>query len=128
MERHSGNDRTQEVQSVNGERKNVEYVTPAVDTYETDTAHVLLAELPGVDREGLEIDVERQHLMIRGHVGRDNGANIQHREFKLRDYYRAFTLADEIDRDRITASLADGVLRLELPKSARAQVRRISVT
>lgn len=128
MAGYNGSEKTQAMQSVNGEERPVEHVTPAVDTYETATAHVLLAELPGVTREDLEIDVERQRLMIRGRVRGDDEPKPQHREFKLRDYYRAFTLADEIDTDRITASLIDGVLRLELPKSARAQVRKISVT
>jgi len=45
----------------------------------------------------------------------------------LRDYYRSFTLADEIDTDRIGATLTDGVLRLELPKSSRAQARKVPI-
>jgi HSP20 family protein len=126
-------DREQEAnrddQSLRAPGRETEYVSPAVDIYETENAHVVLADLPGVSREGLEIHVEREHLTIRGRVneGEPTSGKPAHREFRLRDYYRAFTLADEIDTDRIAASLADGVLRLELPKSSRARVRRIPV-
>jgi HSP20 family protein len=107
--------------------REVEYVTPAVDIYETETGHVLLADLPGVDRDGLEIHVERDQLVLRGRVRHENGPKRQHEEFRLRDYYRVFTLADEIDTEHITAALVEGVLRLELPKSGRARVRKVPI-
>jgi HSP20 family protein len=105
-----------------------EYVRPAVDIYETDKGHVLLADMPGVPRDGLDIHVENDRLTVRGRVAKAEHAQAQHREFVLRDYYRAFTLADEIDAEHINATLKNGVLRLVLPKSARAQVRKIPVT
>ena len=107
--------------------REVEHTMPAVDIYETEAAHVVLMDLPGVRRDGLDIHVEQERLMVRGRVDRDEQPKLVHEEFRLRDYYRAFTLADEIDTERITAKLQEGVLRLELPKSARARVRRIQV-
>ncbi len=115
-------------QSLRAPGRDVEYVAPAIDIYETDSGHVLLADMPGVSRDGLEVHVERDQLSIRGRVAEEAQAKIQHREFRLRDYYRTFTLADEIDTDRIGATLTDGVLRLELPKSSRAQARKIPVS
>lgn len=106
----------------------VEHSKPAVDIYETDAGHVLLADMPGVQGEGLDIQVEKDRLTLRGRVGEGDQARRHHQEYKLRDYYRVFTLADEIDADKISATLTDGVLRIELPKSARAQVRKIPVT
>lgn len=122
------NGTSREVQSHKEPGKHVEYVTPAVDIYETDTGHVLLTDLPGVTRDGLDISVEQDRLTIRGRVGEDDERSPEHKEFKLRSYYRSFTLADEIDTANINATLTDGVLRLELPKSARAQARKIPVT
>lgn len=116
-----------EVQSLRGPGRETEHVTPAVDIYETGNGHVLLADMPGVSREGLDVHVERDHLTIRGRVQPREGARAQHREFVLRDYYRAFSLSDDIDAEHITAALQDGVLRLTLPKSVRAQVRKIPV-
>ena len=105
-----------------------EHTIPTVDIYETDTAHVLLADMPGVHSEGLDIQVEHDRLTVRGRVGEGDQARPHHQEFKLRDYYRAFTLTDQVDTEKINATLSDGVLRIELPKSARAQVRKIPVT
>lgn len=103
-------------------------VAPPVDVRETPQGYRLLADLPGVRADGLDIHVERNRLTIHARVTPPNGAQTpQHREFALRDYYRVFTLADEIDTQNIQAILKDGVLRLELPKAAHAQVRRIQV-
>jgi len=121
-------ERSRDTQSLRAPGREVEYVAPAVDIYETDNGHVLLADMPGVSRDGLEVHVERDQLSIRGRVAAEPQAKVQHREFRLRDYYRVFTLADEIDSDRIAATLTDGVLRLELPKSSRAQARKIPIT
>jgi HSP20 family protein len=118
----------QEEQSLRTPGGEVEHVTPSVDIYETDTEHVLLADMPGVSRDGLEIHVDRDRLTIRGRVGQAGAPQPQHREFELHDYYRAFTLADDIETDKISANLSDGVLRLVLPKSVRARVRKIPVS
>ena len=117
----------QEEQSLRTPGGEAEHVAPSVDIYETDAEHVVLADMPGVSRDGLDIHVDRDRLTIRGRVGQSGAPQPQHREFSLHDYYRAFTLADDIDTDKISAQLSDGVLRLVLPKSARARVRKIPV-
>jgi HSP20 family molecular chaperone IbpA len=120
--------REREPRSLRAPGREVEYVTPPVDIYETDKAHVVLMDVPGATREGLDIFVEQNQLTVRARVSHEERPKVAHREFRLRDYYRVFTLVDEIDTGRISASLNDGVLRVELPKSARAQARRITVT
>ncbi|SRR5258705_12156660 len=103
------------------------YVEPPVDIYETDKGYVLLADLPGVKADGLDIHVEADRLTIRGRVTAGEQRTYAYREFVPRDYYRTFVLADEIDPEGIGATLKDGVLRLELPKSARTRARQVPV-
>jgi HSP20 family protein len=103
------------------------YVVPPVDIYETDKGYAVVADMPGVQPDGLDIHVDHDRLTIRGRVTAREQTSPLHREFVLHDYYRAFTLAQEIDSEKISAMLRDGVLRLELPKAARAVARKISV-
>lgn len=102
------------------------FVRPAVDVYETPQGYVLLADMPGVTSDQLDIHVEDGQLTV---VGRPVTADAAptHREFHLHEYRRTFTLADELDSEHITARFQDGVLRLEVPKAPKAQVRKIPV-
>ena len=101
-------------------------VAPAVDIYETDQAYVLLADMPGVGPNGLDVVAERDELIINGRV--DAAATTpDYQEFELADYRRAFTLTEDLDATLINATLKDGVLRVEIPKSPRVQPRKIPV-
>jgi HSP20 family protein len=101
-------------------------VAPRVDIYETDTAYVLLADMPGVMPDGLDVLAEPHSLVIRGRV--DHPAiTPEYQEFTLGDYHRTFTLTEDLDTDRMTATLRDGVLRVDIPKSARVQPKKIPV-
>jgi HSP20 family molecular chaperone IbpA len=101
-------------------------ITPRVDIYEIDKAFVLLADMPGVTSEGLDVETERDTLIIRGHVERPSPPP-DYQEFELADYQRVFTLTEDLDTEQITATLRDGVLRLEIPKSPLAQPKKIPV-
>ena len=101
-------------------------VAPRVDIYETDTHYVVLADMPGVTSDGLEVVAERASLVVRGRVERP-AATPDYEEFELGDYYRAFTLTEDLDTDKVTASLRDGVLKVDIPKSPRVQPKKISV-
>jgi HSP20 family protein len=101
-------------------------VAPRVDIYEADKAYVLLADMPGVGPDGLDIVAERDELIIRGRVDRAAAAP-DYQEFELANYHRAFTLTEDLDSAGITATLRDGVLRLEIPKSPRVQPKKIPV-
>jgi HSP20 family protein len=102
---------------------------PRADIYETSEAIVVVADVPGVDEESLDITLENSTLTIIGYVEpmQPEGQRLAHAEYRVGDYERAFTLSDQIDRDGIQATIKDGVLRLVLPKVKEAQLRKIPV-
>ena len=102
---------------------------PPIDIYETPDGLVLYADLPGVTSEGLELQVQDNRLTLFGRVQRSERAEavMIHQEYQVGDFLRSFILSDEVDHDRIQAKLANGVLRVELPKAPRARPRRIEV-
>lgn len=104
-------------------------LTPATDIHETDKEIVLVADLPGVRPDHLEVTLENRVLTIsaRTSVEEPAGKELIYREFGPAEYRRSFSLSDEVDRAGITARIKNGVLRLVLPKAAEAQPRRIAV-
>lgn len=101
---------------------------PAVDIFETDGAITVLADMPGVKPDQLEIDLRDNVLTLTGRVGAaPTGETDVLREYDAGTFFRQFTLAESIDQAKIDAKLADGVLRLELPKVERAKPRQITV-
>ena len=108
--------------------RDVPTVAPRADIFETDTAFVILADMPGVGPDGVEVVADSRTLTVRGRVSRSpTNAELEHREFELADYHRAFTLTEDLDTDRISGTLRDGVLRVEIPKSERVQPKKIPV-
>jgi HSP20 family molecular chaperone IbpA len=105
-------------------------VLPAVDVFEDASGITLLADMPGVPREQLELRVEGEALLIEGGVQTRTPEGLQaiYAEVRVPRYRRSFTLSRELDTNRIEANLKDGVLRLRIPKQAHAQPRRIAVT
>jgi HSP20 family protein len=103
---------------------------PDVDIIERKDDTVVTADLPGVDEHSLDITLEKNVLTIRGTVEQKIPAGYRpaYGEYETGDYERAFTLSDEVDKDRIQASVRNGVLRLVLPKAAAAKTRKIAVT
>ncbi len=103
--------------------------TPAVDIMERKDDIVVSADMPGVDERTVEVTLEKNVLSITGSV--EPVIPDSHRlvlaEYGVGDYHRAFTISEEVDRDRIHATVRNGVLRLVLPKSAQAKTRRIEV-
>ena len=92
-------------------------------------AVIVLAEMPGVSTEGVDISLERRVLTIRGHSAANEHAGYQrvYNEYAGGDYERVFTLYENIGRDRIEATLMDGVLQLVLPKAEAANARKIEL-
>jgi HSP20 family molecular chaperone IbpA len=103
--------------------------SPNVDIYETDQALTLLADLPGVKKEDLKIDLRDNTLTLIGDVETAGGSDEQDLliEYEQGRYYRQFTLSEVIDQNRIEANLKDGVLKLTLPKVEKATPRTIAV-
>jgi len=104
--------------------------TPEVDIFETDQAITLLADIPGVKPEKLNIDLRDNILTITGDVDRLQTADeeLLVMEYETGRYYRQFTLSEVIDQTKIDAKLYLGVLRLSLPKVAKAAPRKIAIT
>ena len=102
---------------------------PPADIYETRDNIVVLAEMPGVAPDGVDITLERRVLTIRGRSATRDHAGYQrvYNEYADGDYERVFTLSENIDRDRIEATLKDGVLNLVLPKAESARARKIEL-
>lgn len=102
---------------------------PPIDIYDTSDGLVLCADLPGVSIESLELQVEDNKLSLFGRVHWDvpQDARQMHSEYEVGDFLRSFILSGEIDHERISASMTNGVLRVVLPRSARSEPRRIQV-
>lgn len=103
--------------------------SPAVDIFETDQAITVLADMPGVRAEDLDIDLRDNVLSLTGRApppeNAKEGAVL--REYQPGTFFRRFTLSEAIDQSKIDARLTDGVLRLELPKVEKARPRQIQV-
>lgn len=102
---------------------------PPVDVIEDANGITLRADLPGVAKEGLNIQVEADTLVIEGELGLSvpAGMDATHVEVSFPRYRRVFTLSKELDADKVSAELRNGVLTLRIPKAAHAQARRIQV-
>lgn len=105
-------------------------VQPAVDVFEDAAGITLLADMPGVQRDQLELKIEGDTLLIEGGVQQltPEGLEAVYAEVRVPRYRRSFTLSRELDTARIEANLKDGVLSLRIPKQAHAQPRRIAVS
>lgn len=103
--------------------------TPAVDIFETEGEIILLADMPGVAPEDIEIDLRDDVLTLSGDVHPWEAAEENHvlAEFDTGRFYRQFTLSEVIDQGKIEAKSNDGVLRLVLPKAEKARPRKIAV-
>jgi HSP20 family molecular chaperone IbpA len=103
--------------------------TPLIDIHEGPEGLVLEADLPGVAQDGVAIHLEENVLTLTARVEPTlaGEARVLHEEYRPADFQRSFILSDEVDRDRITADLNNGVLRLSLPKAERAKTRRIEI-
>jgi HSP20 family molecular chaperone IbpA len=102
---------------------------PRVDVLEDEAGITILADLPGVAKEQLELKIEGDVLVIEGAMTPFAPGTLEpvYAEVRRARYRRSFTLSRELDASRTQAGLKDGVLTLRIPKQAKAQPRRISV-
>jgi HSP20 family protein len=102
--------------------------TPQVDVVETDNELFLYADLPGVKPGDVSLDRKGNELILHARCGpRAYGTKALHAEYGVGDFYRAFTIAEEVDCDKIEASLANGVLTVRVPKAEAGRPKRIAV-
>jgi len=106
------------------------FYVPNTDIFETEAALVVVMEMPGVDREAIAVNLEKDVLSVEGRIdfGRYDELKPLYTEYNVGHFTRSFSLSNEIDQENISASVSDGVLTLTLPKAKEATPRRISVS
>jgi HSP20 family protein len=106
-----------------------ETYTPPIDIHEGADGLILEADIPGATEQGLHVQLEENVLSLYARIEplAPQEARLIHEEYRIGDYHRSFILSDEVDRERITAELKNGVLRLLLPKADRSRTRRIEI-
>jgi HSP20 family protein len=104
------------------------YVAPYVDIESTDSGYVVYAEMPGVNRDGIEITVEDGNLVL---VGQRQSLSVSgeplHHETRQRSYRRVYELDPSIDASKISARIEQGILTVNLPKAENLKSRRITL-
>ena len=116
--------------SVEQERREPEFVLrPVVDIFENDHGITMLADLPGVSNDRLNLQVDKDTLKITGDaaIGAAQGMEPLWAEVRSTRYERAFTLSSELDAENITAAMKNGVLTVNIPKRAEVRPRKIQV-
>lgn len=104
-------------------------ITPPIDIHDGPDGLTLEADVPGATESSLIIQLEHNVLSLDARIETPapEGARPVHEEYPVGDYHRSFILSDDVDRERITAELKNGVLKVFLPKADRARARRIEI-
>jgi HSP20 family protein len=105
------------------------YYVPDVNIYEFEDSLKLWADMPGVKEKDVNVALKDGVLTIVGQVATDMYAGVRpmYTEYNVGNYYREFALNEDIDESKITATLRNGVLELELPKKEKVKPRQIEV-
>lgn len=113
----------------NSERGNGEFfIAPRADIIEADGEYVIIADVPGLKKENVDITIDNGVLELRGRTVDENEAKgVFTREFRLPDYHRKFSVRDDINTGAITAKIDNGVLTLVLPKKEEVKPRKIEI-
>ncbi|MGE5650885.1 MAG: Hsp20/alpha crystallin family protein [Bacillota bacterium] len=112
-----------------GAARNEAALLPPVDVVEDASGITLYADLPGVPKDKLSLQLEADSLTIEGEValGTPEGMESSHAEVRLPRYRRVFTLSKELDSEKAAAEFKNGVLKLRIPKAEHAQPRKIDI-
>ena len=110
------------------EQQRVQYATPLVDVESNEEGYTIRAEMPGVDKSGLEITIDNGELTIVGHrrTSELSGEPV-YREIRNNDFRRVYELDPTIDTAKISARIEQGILTLALPKAESVRPRKITV-
>lgn len=115
--------------SVHQELRSGNWFLPAADVYETPEKVVLVLDMPGVCFDCASINIVDDELIVTGHVshGEDQDDYVLYREYDVGHFHRHFGLTNVFDRGKIEAVMADGVLKVTLPKVEEVKPRRIPI-
>jgi HSP20 family molecular chaperone IbpA len=102
---------------------------PVTDIYESKEGFHIIAEMPGVDEKSVDITLEKNILKLTGKIEKPvlDGFTPVFQEFEIGDYERSFTLSEEIDNDKITALVKDGVVNITLQKAKEVKSKKITI-
>ena len=103
--------------------------SPPIDIIETNSELKLFADMPGVEKDSINITVDQNVLTISGSVDTSpvEGFELEYQEYEIGDYQRSFTLTDTVDQNKIAANYSNGVLELIIPKAEKAKPKKIVV-
>jgi len=114
-----------------GEKSNLFNWNPAVDVYEEGDNLVIKAELPGVNKDDIEIDVKETVLTLKGERSAQNEVKedkYYRRERSYGKFMRSFTLPAHVDPEKITADFKDGILNITITKPEKEKVKKVSIS
>jgi len=105
------------------------FYRPLTDIYESADALTVVMEVPGVDRENIDIQLDKDRLTVTGRIGLERYTELTpvYTEYEVGHFARSFQLSNVVDQERISARVEDGVLTLVLPKIKEAVPRQIKV-
>jgi len=105
------------------------YFMPYTDIYESANALTVVMEIPGVSKDAIDIRLEKDELTVNAEINMANYSDYQpvYTEYNIGHFSRSFILNSKVDKDRIEANVADGVLTLTLPKAEEAKPRKITI-
>lgn len=122
-----GKDLTQKEQGAVESTRNLRQVTPLVDIYENDDEILLHAEMPGVKKDDITVNIDNGTLTLSGARHMSSEGVGEWEEFGNIEYERAFSVPQTIDVNKVNAELKDGILALHLPKSEAAKPRQVEI-
>lgn len=108
-------------------RENTRYFAPPVDIYEEEGKLVVIADLPGADKETVNVDVENGILTLQAKSKPNGKHETVYTEYEMMNYFRQFELSETVDVQKISAELKNGVLYINLPKVPKAMPRKIDI-
>lgn len=108
-------------------RQEEKFLSPAVDIYETEDKLVVLADIPGVEKDDMEVHVDNNILTIKGKCKPLTKGDTFYKEYELCNYFRQFELSEEVNQDKISGELKHGVLTISIPKAEKPKPKQIAV-
>jgi HSP20 family protein len=118
-----------EVEKAQEQTRPLRAFLPNADIFETEDALTVVLEMPGVDRNNIDVNVDNSVLTIEGRIDFEKYEGLQpvYSEYNVGPFRRSFRISSQIDQDKIKAEMHDGVITLTLPKAEEAKPRRIEV-
>ena len=100
---------------------------PPADIWETEEEIVIRMDMPGVAKDHVDIQIERDTLTVRGHVSTEIQGKALYAEQRIGDFRREFTLSEDLDRDKISADMDSGVLTIHVGKAEAVKPRKVEI-